>query len=406
MGLPVRSVAVVDDEEMIVSSLCGFLRLETDYEVRGYTSSSKALEELRLRPVDLVISDFLMPELNGVEFLREVKKLFPDVPRILLTGYADKDNAIQCINELGLYQYVEKPWDNASLLMVIKNGLSQRSLTQELRSKLKELDLVTAQRRSLEQDVNTYQEELHLARQAQLETLPDCCPNVPNISLAARYLPALDVGGDYYDFSRSADQRSVIIVADVSGHGVQAALGTMMVKALFHELAPGSDSPGGLLSALNERLFQYLPPTMYVTATLCFVNDGATEIQLVNAGGAYPVLMDQSNGIERVMLNGMPLGMFEPATFVVDSARTESLDPDMILLLYTDGLLDLENESGVQLEWDGLCEILKEGPRSSAHRLLEALEEKIRSFRGAAVQADDINIVALLKEDLSSASGA
>lgn len=395
----VRSVAIVDDEEMIISSLSGFLRFETDYEVRGYTSPVKALEDLRARPVDLVISDFLMPELNGIEFLREVKRLLPDVPCILLTGYADKDNAIQGINELGLYQYVEKPWDNASLLLVIRNGLNQRSLTRDLRSKLKELDLVTAQRRSLEKDVSAYQEELHLARQAQLETLPDCCPSIPNISLAALYLPALEVGGDYYDFARSADSRSVIMVADVSGHGISAALGTMMVKGLFHELAPRCDSPGGLLSALNDRLVQYLPATMYVTATLCFVNESATEIQLANAGGAYPVVIDSGNNIERVMLNGMPLGVFESETFKIDPARTQSLDKGMILLLHTDGLLDVENESGEQLEWDGLCQVLKEGPRHSAHRFLDAISEKINAFRGRAVQPDDINIVVLREGD-------
>lgn len=395
----VRSVAIVDDEEMIVSSLGGFLRLETDYEVRGYTSPVKALEELRMRPVDLVISDFLMPELNGIEFLREVKELFPDVPCILLTGYADKENAIQGINELGLYQYVEKPWDNASLLMVINNGLNQRSLTQDLRSKLKELDAVTAQRRSLQKDVSEYQEELHLARQAQLESLPDCCPNVPNISLAALYLPALEVGGDYYDFARSADSRSVIMVADVSGHGIQAALGTMMVKGLFHELAPRSDSPAELLSALNDRLVQYLPPTMFVAATLCFVNEDATEIQLANAAGAYPVVIDGSGNIERIMLNGMPLGVFESPSFKIDPARTEALEKDMMLLLHTDGLLDVENESGDQLEWDGLYNVLKEGPRHSAHRFLDAIHEKLNAFRGRADQPDDINIVALREGD-------
>jgi len=198
----VQSLAIVDDEEMTINSLGTLLRLETNYEVRGYTSPTKALAELRQRPVDLVISDFLMPELNGIEFLHEIKKLFPDVPRILLTGYADKESAIKSVNELiksvnelGIFQYVEKPWDNATLLLVIRNGLNHRSLTRELRVKLKELDNVLAQRNSLELDNTAYQEELHLARQAQLEMLPDCCPNVPNVSISARYLPAREVGG-------------------------------------------------------------------------------------------------------------------------------------------------------------------------------------------------------------------
>lgn len=397
----VQSLAIVDDEEMMISSLGALLRLETNYEVRGYTSPTKALAELRQRPVDLVISDFLMPELNGIEFLHEIKKLFPDVPRILLTGYADKESAIKSVNELGIFQYVEKPWDNATLLLVIRNGLNHRSLTRELRVKLKELDNVLAQSNSLELDNTAYQEELHLARQAQLEMLPGCCPMIPNVSISARYLPAREVGGDYYDVARSADGRSVIMVADVSGHGIQAALGTMMLKGLFHEVTPQCDSPAGLLSALNDRLVQYLPTMMYVTATVCFVNVDATVVHLANAGGSYPIFIDRNNCIERVMLNGTPLGLFGSGTFKIDPTREHFLKDDMTMLLHTDGLLDLENELGARLEWSGLCQALKEAPRQSPHSLLDALEEKLTAFRGGATQPDDINIVAMHKGEPS-----
>jgi response regulator RpfG family c-di-GMP phosphodiesterase len=97
---------------------------------------------LRHKPVDLVISDYLMPGMNGIEFLLEMKALHPFATRILLTGYADKENAIKAINEVGLYQYVEKPWNNDDLKITIQNGLERRFLMEKLEQKIQEVQNV------------------------------------------------------------------------------------------------------------------------------------------------------------------------------------------------------------------------------------------------------------------------
>ena len=135
-------IAIVDDEEMVLTSLRSFLLLETEYEVLTYNGPEKALEEVRRQPIDLVISDYLMPGMNGIQFLLEVKKMHPFATRILLTGYADKENAIKAINEVGLYQYVEKPWENEDLKLVIQNGLERRFLMEKLEEKIKEVQNV------------------------------------------------------------------------------------------------------------------------------------------------------------------------------------------------------------------------------------------------------------------------
>lgn len=135
-------IAVVDDEEMVLTSLRSFLMLETEYDIVTYDSPAKALEEIRESPIDLVVSDYLMPEMNGIQFLAEVKKLHPYATRILLTGYADKENAIKAINEVGLYQYVEKPWENEELKLIIQNGLERRFLMERLEEKIKEVQSV------------------------------------------------------------------------------------------------------------------------------------------------------------------------------------------------------------------------------------------------------------------------
>jgi DNA-binding NtrC family response regulator len=135
-------IVIVDDEEMVLTSLRSFLNLETDYNVETYTSPQKALESLSSKPLDLVISDYLMPGMNGIDFLLEIKKGHPFATRILLTGYADKENAIKAINEVGIYQYVEKPWDNDDLRIIIQNGLERRFLMEKLEIKIQEVQHV------------------------------------------------------------------------------------------------------------------------------------------------------------------------------------------------------------------------------------------------------------------------
>jgi DNA-binding NtrC family response regulator len=133
-------VLLVDDEEMVVTSIKSFLTLETDYEVVSFTSPQEALEYVKDHKVDLIISDYLMPDMDGIQFLAQVKDLQPEATRVLLTGYADKENAIKAINDVGLYQYIEKPWENEDLKLIIRNGLEKRVLLKRLEEKIDEVN--------------------------------------------------------------------------------------------------------------------------------------------------------------------------------------------------------------------------------------------------------------------------
>ena len=135
-----RTILVVDDEEMVVASLRTLLSMETPHQVLTLTSPKAALEVARQNPIDLVISDFLMPEMDGLSFLREIRGLYPTASLIILTGYADKESAIRAINELGLFQYLEKPWDNDDILRVIESGLNQKLLIHRLQEYARELE--------------------------------------------------------------------------------------------------------------------------------------------------------------------------------------------------------------------------------------------------------------------------
>ncbi len=134
-----RQIIILDDEEMVLTSLRSFIELETDYNVTTFTSPSEALDFIKSNDIDLVISDYLMPNMDGISFLTQVKQIDPHITRIILTGYADKENAIKAINDVGLFQYIEKPWDNSDLKIVIRNGLEKKKLMQELDRKISEI---------------------------------------------------------------------------------------------------------------------------------------------------------------------------------------------------------------------------------------------------------------------------
>ncbi len=157
-------IVVVDDEKMVTSAFKTLFKVEGYNDVHLFNTPKDALEFLKANTPDLIISDFLMPEMNGLEFLTEAKKLYPEVSMILLTGYADKENAIKAINEIGLYKYIEKPWDNDDLLMNIRNGIERSHLLENLREKIAELELA---KRQLE-DYSTNLEKIVAERTADL----------------------------------------------------------------------------------------------------------------------------------------------------------------------------------------------------------------------------------------------
>ncbi len=160
-------ILYVDDDKLLTSTFSTLMKVEGFDDVVVFNDPLEAIKYLKKETPDLIISDFLMPEMNGLEFLREAKKLYPETSMILLTAYADKENAIKTINEIGVYKYIEKPWDNDDLIMNIKNGIERSHLLADLREKIAELEKaksqLTAYSEKLEEIVAERTKELTIA---------------------------------------------------------------------------------------------------------------------------------------------------------------------------------------------------------------------------------------------------
>jgi sigma-B regulation protein RsbU (phosphoserine phosphatase) len=390
------SIVIVDDEEVVLSTLSSFLALETDYDVHTFTAAGQALDALKDFHVDLVISDFLMPKMNGLEFLAEVKRRYPDAVRVLLTGYADRENAIRAINEVGLFQYIEKPWDNEQLILVIKNGLNQRRLERTLSDKAIELDRTLLEKERLAQEQELFREELALARRIQESLLPQSFPEAAGFLFSASYLPALQVGGDFYDVIPLTGGSIAAIVADVTGHGIQAALSTTMLKAVFTEFAHQSVGPVDILGRMNDVLHRVLPSDVFVAASVASVDPREGVVNIVSGGGPFPFHIRRSNAdAQPVISNGLLLGVVDEDLYRHGDEVSVVLEPGDGLLLYTDGLSELENTDGDQYGETRMRRSLSESVRLPGPELCSLLLEDARAYATDNQQWDDITILTI-----------
>ena len=298
-------ILAVDDDALVLGALQSLFALETDYAVSIHSDPAEAITELERNSVDLIISDFLMPAMNGIDFLAVARRLQPDAARILLTGFADKQNAIRAINEVGIYHYLEKPWDNAHLLLLIRNALEERSLRRLLKGKIQEFERLMRQHSDLSDRHRSLELELEMAARVQQSLLPANLPDVEGYRVKAVYRPSEAVGGDFYDVYLR-DGTATWLVCDVSGHGVQASLTSMLLKAIFQQAAARIDDPRDLLRTMNAELHRYLPSGMYAVASVFRLDPGQQSLAIANAGLPYPFLLpgNPEKRVEQIPMSG------------------------------------------------------------------------------------------------------
>jgi phosphoserine phosphatase RsbU/P len=231
--------------------------------------------------------------------------------------------------------------------------------------------------------------ELRVARQIQSSILPQAMPRVSGVSLAARYRPMTAVAGDFYDFVEIDAQRLGVLVADVCGHGVPAALLASMVKVAFAAQHDRADRPGALLATLNDALCGRLAG-QFVTAAYLFI-DGASGLIRYAAAGHPPILRlaRRTGDIRELEKNGLALGFVPDADYEELEQRLESGDR---LLLYTDGLVEAANAADDFFGLDRLKNALAAGaglpPNAAADALLGAMD----AWSGQPA-SDDLTIV-------------
>lgn len=328
-----KLILVVDDAPANLQVVRAILKDE--FMIRIATSGAKALDLVRAKPQpDLILLDVEMPEMDGYEVCG-ILKATPetrDIPVIFLTGKTETDDETKGF-EVGAVDYIHKPFSAAVVKARVRTHLVLREAREQLARQLLFIN-----------------NELEMAREIQLSILPQEIPRIKGLEITARYLPMSSVAGDFYDFIGVDEKRVGILVADVSGHGLAAALiASMLQVALAAQCAHASD-PARVLAGLHEALrgkFQH----HYVTAVYVFVD--MEKKCMSYAGAGHPPLLlwrASTETASELVENGLPLGLLPHATYSVGQIQVEPGDK---AVLYTDGIVETESptkeEFGIDL---------------------------------------------------------
>lgn len=366
-----KLILVVDDTPLNISVITGALK--DTYRTKVATSGAKALaiaagEE---KP-DLILLDVMMPEMDGYEVCRRLKAdpTTREIPVIFLTAQTDAEDETRGF-QVGAVDYVHKPFSPAVMKARVHTHLALRET-----------------REKLAQQLLAIQKELETARLIQQSILPETVPQIDGLDIAARYVPMASVAGDFYDFIVVDNKHVGILIADVSGHGMPAALIASMLKIALAAQSAYADDPARVLHELNQALcgkFQH----HYVTAAYAFVDMEKRTLSYAGAGHP-PLLMwgAASPGVRDVIENGLFLGMFDSATY---SSVKVPLAPGDRGLLYTDGISETKNPEGAEFGSKRFRQFLEAQKNGSANQLADGLlKEVVRwSERGEGEDLDD-----------------
>jgi sigma-B regulation protein RsbU (phosphoserine phosphatase) len=240
-----------------------------------------------------------------------------------------------------------------------------------------------------EAELLAVQRELQTARRIQASLLPRVLPNAAGIHLAARYLPMTSVAGDLYDCVDLGASRIGIFVADVSGHGVPAALVASMVKLAFASQEERTDDPAHVLSRINRMLCHHVETT-FVTAIYAVVDPGARAITVANAGHPSLLVVRSDRTIDESTTRGLMLGIMAGAAYANERV---DLQPGDCIFLYTDGIPEAQNAAGEFLDTEGIVQWLALTDEHDAARFADALLDRLRAWRGGVAFTDDVTFV-------------
>lgn len=248
-------------------------------------------------------------------------------------------------------------------------------------------------------DKRRLERELTQASEIQKVLLPRKAPALQDFDVAAAYLPARLVSGDYYDYVKVDDERYGIVIGDVCGKGIAASLIMAMCRSSLRGRAPENLSPASVLHAVNRSIFPDIMGDMFVSLLYLILERGSSEVTIARAGHEPPLIYrKREDSTELLEIPGMAAGVDQGPVFkrsVKDHRFT--MESGDVLLLYTDGISECENEEGDEFGIERLSEFLKGHAAKQAKELVKDIIAEVKAFAGGRSQIDDITLIAVEK---------
>lgn len=376
---------LIDDRQSDADFVSSFLRrgdADHSFEVTWESNPQSALARVETESFDLVLLDYQMPAMNGLELLPKIRKLNRSLPVIMLTGQGNEHIAVEAM-KLGAHDYLRK------------DQLTVEALQCAVMSVLERHRLETA----LDQD-------LRMARELQQAFLPQNFPHfAPDQQPASmglrffhRYTPTFAVGGDFFDVLPIDDQSVGIFVADIVGHGMQAALVTAVLRTLLEELKDHAGNADTFLEEINtslHRILRQMSSPVHASAFYLKLDMRERRGCFSNAGHP-PQLHIRRQHAEIVRLydvskTGPVLGLDERSVF---PSHGFTIDPEDVFLLFTDGIIEVPNESGESFGIARLESVVRASADLPPAKLIDQIVSAASKHAGQEVFPDDVCLVA------------
>lgn len=375
-------ILTIDDESMLRQSIVAFLE-DSGFEVVEGENGQDGLKVFEEEKPDLVLTDLQMPVMGGLEVLAEVTKISPDTPIIVVSGAGGMSEAIEALR-LGAWDYITKPiTDLAVLEHAVNKSLERARLIEENKR----------YREQLEYNLRLLREDQDAGKTVQQKLLPQEPKQFGAYTCASSVNPSLYLSGDFADYFQVNDDKAVVYLADVSGHGASSAFVTVLLKSLVAQALSKFRMEKETTLVDVAQMMAHLSNEIYSAKlgkymTLCYgVIDLKTHEMTYGVGGHYPspILLRKNGDISYLPGEGFPVGILPSASY---KTATMNFEPGDKLILFSDGVMEIfMNDQNMEAQDAGLLELMKrtQADISVTTKALGISEEK--------EQPDDISMV-------------
>ena len=375
----------VDDEAPIELLMKQFFRRKIrggEYEFYFARNGLEALAVLGNNPdIEIILCDINMPEMDGLTLLTKVNEMHnPALRVIMVSAYGDMRNIRLAMNR-GAFDFATKPIDMDDLALTIEKAIEQIQYVHESQKEHTQLE-------SLKKD-------LTLASEIQQYFLPREFPPFPEdsdkLDIYASMEAAKNVGGDFYDFFRIDDDHIAMIIGDVCGKGIPAALFMAVSHMIIRSKGIQGIGAAECLAESNRVLAAYSVDCMFVTVFYAIYNTKTGLVQYANAGHNPPYLL-HADGTIKVLPRerNLMMGAFSQAEYKEGTLQLEQGDA---LVMYTDGVTEAMNTANEEFGTERFEKILKPVADKSCQQIIEAVKAGIADFVNGAEQSDDITML-------------
>lgn len=384
--MQLAKILVVDDEpdleSLILQKFRGKIKAK-EYEFHFAENGAEALEKISNdRTIDLILTDINMPVMDGLTLLSKINELNNKfLKSVIVSAYGDMENIRTAMNR-GAYDFITKPIDLKDLEITIEKSLKEIELYKQA--------LVSHNK------LVALQQELDIANVIQTSILPKTFPPFPDrkeFDIFAKMLPAKEVGGDLYDFFMIDKYRLGVVIGDVSGKGIAAALLMAVCKTLLKATAYKGMPADNVLSEVNNILVDESPTNMFVTVFYGVLDTRSGAFEYSNGGHNSPYLISIDGQVKPLAdIGGMLIGAMKDAEY---ESSVIMLKPGESLFFYTDGITEAFNKDSEEFTEARLEKIIEDKSSIIMDELVNHVFENVQSFTSGVEQSDDITCLAL-----------